>query len=191
MSEPVTNIQLDLDNDWLEAVGPVVFTAEQLEARTVELGSAIRRDYAGMEFMAVGVLRGVLFFMADLVRAIHAPLSMDFIAISRYGPTAQTRGAVRLVKDLDESIEGKHVLFVEDIVDTGLTLGYLLRTMRARNPASLSVCVLFDRPRRRLLDIDTAYVGFEAPENYLVGYGLDYRDRYRNLPYVAVFNPPV
>ncbi len=180
----------EIRQDWLDAVGPVVFTTEQLEARTVELGDAIRRDYAGAEFMVVGVLRGVLFFMADLVRAIRAPLSMDFIAISRYGPTAQTRGAVRLVKDLDESIEGKHVLFVEDIVDTGLTLGYLLRTMRARNPASLKLCVLFDRPRRRLIDIDIAYVGFEAPEHYLVGYGLDYQDCYRNLPYVARFNPP-
>lgn len=178
------------DSTWLESLGPVVFTAEQLQARVAELGEAIRRDYNGKEFLTVGVLRGVLFFMADLVRAINAPLSMDFIAISRYGPTAQTRGAVRLVKDLDESIEGKHVLFVEDIVDTGMTLAYLLRTMRARNPASLQVCVLFDRSRRRLIDAEIAYTGFEAPEHYMVGYGLDYRDRYRNLPYVATFNPP-
>ena len=181
---------LEPGDEWLAPLGPVVFTAEQLQTRIAELGEAIRRDYAGMDFMVVGVLRGVLFFMADLVRAIRAPLSMDFIAISRYGPTAKTRGTVRLVKDLDESIESMHVLFVEDIVDTGLTLGYLLRTMRARNPASLRVCVLFDRPRRRLIDAEIAYTGFEAPEHYIVGYGLDYGDRYRNLPYVAAFDPP-
>jgi hypoxanthine phosphoribosyltransferase len=178
-------------NDWLAPLGPVVFTAEQIQARVGELGEAIRLDYAGRDLMVVGVLRGVLFFMADLVRAVCAPLSMDLIAISRYGPTAQTRGTVRLTKDLEESLDGKHVLFVEDIVDTGLTLGYLLRTMRARSPASLQVCVLFDRPRRRLIDTDIAYVGFEAPEHYIVGYGLDYKDRYRNLPYVAAFNPPM
>ncbi len=171
-------------------IGPVVFTADQIQTRVRELGQAIGRDYAGRELLVVGVLRGVLFFMADLVRAIPVPLSIDFIAISRYGPTQQTRGAVRLVKDLDESIEGKHVLFVEDIVDTGLTLSYLLRTMRARNPASLRVCVLFDRPRRRLIQTEIAYTGFEVMEHYLVGYGLDYREQYRNLPYVALFNLP-
>ncbi len=178
------------ENDWPGAIGPVQFTAEQIQTRLAEVGEAIGRDYADKEFLAVGVLRGVLFFMADIVRVIPAPLSIDFIAISRYGPTSQTRGAVRLVKDLDESIEGKPVLFFEDIVDTGLTLSYLLRTMRARNPASLKVCVLFDRPRRRLIQADIAYTAFEAPEHYLVGYGLDYQERFRNLPYVALFNPP-
>ncbi len=176
--------------DWLGNVGPILFSAEQIQIRMAEMGAQIRQDYAGKEFLAVGVLRGVLFFMADIVRAIQAPLSMDFIAISRYGPTSETRGAVRLIKDLDESIEGKHVLFFEDIVDTGLTLSYLLRTMRARNPASLKVCVLFDRPRRRLIEADITYIGFEAPEQYLVGYGLDYQERFRNLPYVAYFTPP-
>jgi len=139
----------------------------------------------------VGVLRGVVFFMADLMRAVAIPMAYDFMAISRYGPTSETRGVVRLTKDLDEHIEGRHVLFVEDVIDTGLTSNYILRTLRAREPASLKTCVLFDRPRRRLIDFEIAYKGFELPDLFVVGYGLDYRQKYRNLPYVATLKRSV
>jgi hypoxanthine phosphoribosyltransferase len=133
----------------------------------------------------------VVFFIADLMRAIQIPVAYDFIAISRYGPTAETRGVVRLTKDLDEHIEGRDVLFVEDVIDTGLTSSYILRNLKAREPASLQVCVLFDRPRRRLIEFDISYRGFELPDLFVVGYGLDYRQKYRNLPYVATLKNQV
>jgi hypoxanthine phosphoribosyltransferase len=168
---------------------PELISAEAIQQRVRELAADISRDYAGRDLVLIGVLRGVIFFIADLMRAISIPTSFDLISISRYGPTAQTRGVVRITKDLEEPIEDRHVLFVEDIIDTGLTLGYLLRTLRARNPASLEVCVLLDRPHRRLIDIAVAYRGFEIRDDFVVGYGLDYRQRYRNLPYVGLFNP--
>jgi hypoxanthine phosphoribosyltransferase len=172
-------------------IAEVLLSRERIQKRVQELGAAISRDYRGKDLLMIGVLRGVLFFMADLLRAITIPVSVDFIAISRYGPSERTRGVVRLVKDLEEPIEKRHVIFVEDIVDTGFTLNYMLKLLRTRQPASLELCVLLDKPRLRLLDLDIAYKGFEIPDRFVVGYGLDYRQLYRNLPYIGVLKPEV
>ncbi len=180
---PGHDMQADIDQ--------IIISQEQIQARIAELGERISQDYYGKDLVMVGVLRGVVFFMADLMRAVAIPMAYDFMAISRYGPTSETRGVVRLTKDLDEHIEGRHVLFVEDVIDTGLTSNYILRTLRAREPASLKTCVLFDRPRRRLIDFEIAYKGFELPDLFVVGYGLDYRQKYRNLPYVATLKRSV
>jgi hypoxanthine phosphoribosyltransferase len=163
--------------------GDTLITARELRERVAELGAEITRDYAGRDLVLVGVLKGVFVFMADLMRAIRLPLSVDFLAISQYRPG--DRG-VRLVKDLDRPIAGRHVLLVEDIIDTGLTAAYLVRTLQARRPASLKMCILLDRPRRRLIDIPVAYRGFEIPDAFVVGYGMDYKQQFRNLPYVAL-----
>lgn len=174
-----------MDASFPNAISEILLSEAQIQRRVAELGAAISADYAGLEPILVGVLRGVLPFMADLMRAVPIPLAIDFIAISSYGSQAQP-GQVRLLKDLDLSIEGRHVLFVEDMVDTGLTLHYLLRVLRERGPASLHVCALFNKPRLRLVNLPLRYVGFDLPDRYVVGYGLDYRQRYRNLPYVGV-----
>ena len=166
---------------WRDQLGEVLITREQIDQRVRELGAAISRDYAGRDPVLVGVLRGVFFFMSDLLRAIQVPALVDFIAISRYGPTERTRGVVRYTKDLDLPIEGRHVLFIEDVVDTGLTMGYILRTLQAREPASLNICALLDRPHSRLVDFDIAYVGFEIPDCWVVGYGMDYKEALRQL----------
>ncbi len=170
----------------LDDIAEVLITAGELQARVAELGAQISTDYASKDPLLVGVLRGVFVFMADLVRAITIPISVDFIGITRYGPTTQTRGVVRFTKDLETCIEGQHVLFVEDVIDTGLTLRYILRSLGTRRPASLQVCVLFDKPRTRLFDLDIAYTGFVLPDKFVVGYGLDYDEQYRNLPFVGV-----
>jgi len=161
----------------------------QIQARVAELGAQISRDYAGKDLVVIGILKGVVFFMADLLRAMTIPVTLDFLAISRYGVAEQTGGVVRLTKDLNEPLEGRHALFVEDIVDTGLTTRFIMRTLGLRGPQSLAMCVLLNRTRRRLVDIKLSYVGFEVPDTYLVGYGLDYKERYRNLPYLAQFDP--
>lgn len=176
-----------LEEDKLE----VLISAEEIQSRVREMGRAISRDYAGKNPLLVGVLKGVMLFMADLLRAISIPLTVDYMAISRYGPSAEALGVVRVIKDLDEGIQGRHVLFVEDIVDTGLTLGYILRLLGARQPASLRVCTLLNRPVRRLIDIDLAYKGFDIGDIFVVGYGLDYAQRYRNLPFIGVLKPEV
>ncbi|MDI7278068.1 MAG: hypoxanthine phosphoribosyltransferase [Anaerolineae bacterium] len=173
----------------MEDLARILITEEELQQRVRELGAAISRDYAGRDLLLVGVLRGVIVFIADLLRAITIPVSVDLMSISSYGPSVETHGVVRLTKDLEESIEGRHVLFVEDVIDTGLTLSYLLRTLRARAPASLKVCVLLDKRAHRLIDIDVAYRGFELADEYVVGYGLDHRQRYRNLPVIGVLRP--
>ncbi len=170
----------------MESVDEVLITEEAIQQRVRELGQAISRDYAGRDPLLVGVLKGVVFFMADLLRSITIPVEVDFIAISSYSPEARKRGVVRLVKDLEIPMTGRHVLFVEDVIDTGLTLGYLLRTLRARAPASLEVCVLFNKPRHRLIDIPVKYAGIDLPDRFVVGYGLDHRERYRNLPFVGL-----
>ena len=167
-------------------VRQVLFSSEQLEQRVRELGAAISQDYAGRNPLLIGVLKGVFIFMADLYRSITIPAEVDFIAISNYSPESRQRGMVRLVKDLEISIMGRHVLFVEDMVDTGLTLNYLLRNLWAREPASLEVCTLFNKARRRLIDVPIKYQGFDLPDRFVVGYGLDHREQYRNLPYVAL-----
>ena len=174
---------------WPGDIGPVYLTEEQIQGRVAELGAQISRDYAGKDLVVVGVLKGVLFFLADLLRAIRIPVTVDFLAISRYGPSQQTKGVVRLTKDLNETVAGRHVLFVEDVIDTGLTTHFIMRTLRLREPVSLAACVLLNRTRRRIMDVDLAYVGFEVPDEFLAGYGLDFREHYRNLPYIVKFEP--
>jgi hypoxanthine phosphoribosyltransferase len=165
--------------------GPeVVFPAEVIARRVRELGAEIGRDYAGRTPILVAVLKGSFVFLADLVRAIPSPLSVDFMAITSYAP-GRRGGVVRIEKDLSLPVSGRDVLFVEDIVDTGLTLGYLIKNLRAREPASLAVCTLLDRKVRRLANLPLRYVGFEVPDRFLVGYGLDQGERLRNLPYLA------
>ncbi len=169
----------------------ILITQEEIQQRVAEMGRAISRDYAGRSPLLVGVLKGVLFFMADLLRAITIPVEMDFIAVSSYSPESREQGFVRLVKDLEIPLAGRNVLFVEDVIDTGLTLNYILRNLHSRQPASLEVCVLFDKPERRLIDIPLKYKGFDLPNQFVVGYGLDYRERYRNLPFVGLLKPNV
>lgn len=172
---------------WPGNIGPVFLTEAQIQERVSQLGAEISRAYAGQDLVVIGVLKGILFFMADLLRAITIPAAVDFLAISRYGPTEQTQGVVRLTKDLNEPLLGRHALLVEDIIDTGLTTHFIMRTLRLQRPASLNICVLLNRTRRRIIDINPAYVGFEIPDYYLVGYGLDFKEQYRHLPYLARF----
>ncbi len=172
-------------------VSEVLLSAAQIEQRVLELGQAISQDYAGLNPVLVGVLKGVLFFMADLLRAITIPVEVDFMAVSSYSPQSRDQGLVRLEKDLEIPLDGRHVLFIEDVIDTGLTLRYLLRNLRTRQPASMEVCVLFDKPHQRLINIPIKYKGFELPDRFVVGYGLDYRERYRNLPFLGLLKAQV
>lgn len=182
---------LDSYGELADGVREILIGEAEIQARVSEMGRAIARDYIGRNPLIVGVLKGVLFFMADLLREIAIPLEVDFIAVSSYSPESRDRGFVNLVKDLDIPVTGRDVLFVEDVVDTGLTLNYILRSLRSRNPASLEVCVMFDKPRRRLIDIPIRYKGFDLPDRFVVGYGLDYREQYRNLPFVGLLEPEV
>ena len=170
----------------LKNIERILFTPEEIQARVAELGGQISRDYAGKSLLLIGVLKGIIFFMADLMRAIDIPVEVDFMAVSNYSPEARKMGFVRLVKDLEIPITGRHVVFVEDIIDTGLTINYLLRTLKAQQPASLEVCVLFNKEKRRLIDLPLRYKGFDIPDYYIVGYGLDYREKYRNMPFVGL-----
>jgi hypoxanthine phosphoribosyltransferase len=168
-----------------DLLGETVVEADQLQARVRELGAEISTDYAGRDLLLLGVLKGAVFFLADLMRSIEGPCELDFMAVSSYGSLTDSSGVVRILKDLDAPIEGKDVLIVEDIVDSGLTLNYLLRNLRGRSPRSLEVCALLVKPGRRKIDLPIRYVGFEIPNRFVVGYGLDLDQRYRNLPYVA------
>ncbi len=170
----------------IDDIAEVLISEQQIQERIAVLGAQISADYAGMDPLLVGVLRGVFIFMADLVRAITIPVAVDFIGITRYGPSTQTQGVVRLTKDLDIFIQNRHILFVEDIIDTRLSLRYILRTLHTRQPASLKVCTMFNKPRKRLFDLEVDYVGFMLPDRFVVGYGLDYDEHYRNLPFVGV-----
>lgn len=170
----------------IETIGDVLISAEEIGRKVRELGGRISEDYAGKDPVLVGVLKGSVVFLADLMRAISVPHRVDFMAVSSYGSGTETSGVVRITKDLDESITGEDVLIVEDIVDTGLTLHYLLDLLQARRPKSLRVCAFLDKPSRRQVDIAVAYRGFEIPDDFVVGYGLDYDQRYRNLPDVRV-----
>lgn len=174
-----------------EDIQQVLITAEEIRDRVLAIGQAISEDYAGRDPLLVGVLKGVVPFMADLLRAITIPVEVDFMAVANYAPNRRNQGMVRLEKDLNLPINDRHVLFVEDVIDTGLTLNYLLRTLRARDPASLEVCVLFNKPVRRLIDIPLKYKGFDLPDRLVVGCGLDFRERYRNLPFVGMLKPEV
>jgi hypoxanthine phosphoribosyltransferase len=187
----VTPQPLEAYGELAAGVREILLPAEVIQQRVRDMGAAISHDYAGQNPLLVGVLKGVLFFMADLLRAITIPAEVDFMAVSSYTAQAREQGLVRLEKDLEVPLAGRHVLFVEDVVDTGLTLNYLLRSLRAREPASLEVCVLFDKPQRRLIDIPLKYKGFDLPARFVVGYGLDYREQYRNLPFVGLLDPHV
>lgn len=169
----------------------ISLTEEEIENRVKELGQQISQDYAGESILVIGILKGAMIFMADLVRHISIPTYLDFMAVSSYGASTQSSGAVRILKDLDRSIEGKHIVIVEDIVDTGLTLNYLLDNLRARGPASIKICTLLSKPDRRKTAVNVDYNGFFIPDEFVVGYGLDYNERYRNLPYIAVLKPEV
>jgi len=180
LPKPFTHLSADISE--------VLFTGEQIRQRVVELGQEITQDYGDSEPVLVGVLKGVLFFMSDLLRAISTPVVYDFLAVSSYSSEARSQGLVRLVKDLDFPITGRDVIFVEDVIDTGLTLNYLLRNLGERRPKSLEVCVLFNKPAHRLLEIPIKYKGFDLPDRFVVGYGLDYGERYRNLPFVGLLS---
>jgi hypoxanthine phosphoribosyltransferase len=168
------------------AIGEALVSQEDLERRVRELGAEISRDYEGKDLFLVGVLKGAVFFLSDLMRAIDVTCEVDFMAVASYGSSTDSSGVVRILKDLDATIEGKDVLIVEDIIDSGLTLSYLLRTLKAREPRSLEVCALLTKPERREVDLPIRYTGFEIPNKFVIGYGLDHAERYRNLPYVAV-----
>jgi hypoxanthine phosphoribosyltransferase len=170
------------------AIGEILVPEDELSARVGELGREISEHYAGRDLLLVGVLKGAVFFLSDLMRALTVPCEVDFMAVASYGSSTDSSGVVRILKDLDVPIEGREVLIVEDIVDSGLTLSYLLRTMRARNPASLEVCALLTKPERRKSNVKIQFVGFEIPNRFVVGYGLDHRERFRQLPYVAALN---
>jgi hypoxanthine phosphoribosyltransferase len=166
-------------------IGQTLVAQDDLAQRVRQMGEEISRDYAGRELVLVGVLKGAIFFIADLMRHLELHCAIDFMAVASYGSSTDSSGVVRILKDLDISIEGRDVLIIEDIVDSGLTLNYLLRTLSARNPASLEVCALLTKPERRKVDLPIRYVGFEIPNEFAIGYGLDHDERYRNLPYVA------
>lgn len=167
----------------------VLITPERLQARIAELAAQIDADYAGRDLVLVGVLKGAVMVMADLARAIHLPVSMDWMAISSYGSGTTSSGVVRILKDLDTDISGKHVLVVEDIVDSGLTLSYLMHNLRSRDPASVRVCVLLRKLAAAKMDVEVAYTGFEIADEFVIGYGLDYAERYRNLPFIGTLAP--
>ena len=170
-------------------VSKILVEEDTLRGRIAELGAEVSSDYAGRDLLLVGVLKGAVFFMADLMRNLTIPCEVDFMAISSYGASTDSSGVVRILKDLDVNIEGRDVLVVEDIIDSGLTLSYLIRNLESRNPATLEVCALLTKPARREIDVNVRYTGFEIPNEFVIGYGLDYAERYRNLPYVAVLDP--
>jgi len=176
-------------NELTAAVSEVLIEEDTLQNRIGELGAEISEDYRGRDLLLIAVLKGAVFFMADLMRRIDVPCEVDFMAISSYGAGVDSSGVVRILKDLDISIEGRNVLVVEDIIDSGLTLSYLLRNLEAREPASLEICALLTKPERREIEVPVKFVGFEIPNKFVIGYGLDFAERYRNLPYVAVLHP--
>ena len=172
-----------------QAVTDVLIDEQTLRRRVGELGEEVSADYQGRDLLLVGVLKGAVFFMADLMRQLTVPCEIDFMAISSYGDSTDSSGVVRILKDLDINIEGRDVLVVEDIIDSGLTLSYLIRNLEAREPASLEICALLTKPERREIEVPVRYVGFEIPNRFVIGYGLDFGERYRNLPYVGVLDP--
>ncbi len=169
----------------VQDVKHVLYSEEVLANKVAELGKQISEDYKGKDLLVIGVLKGANVFMSDLIRKITIPMELDFIAASSYGTSTESSGVVKIIKDLDYSIEGKHVLLVEDIIDTGLTLKYLTENFISRKPASLQICTLLDKPERRKADIKVAYKGFDIPDEFIVGYGIDFAEKFRNLPYVA------
>ena len=169
----------------------VLVSEEALREKVVELGRLISRDYEGKELILVGILKGSVIFLSDLMRAITIPLDVDFMAVTSYGKSTESSGNVRILKDLDRPIKNKHILIVEDILDSGRTLSYIMKLMAAGYPESVNVCALLDKPDRRAISVDCRYTGFTIPDEFVVGYGLDYAERYRNLPYIGVLSPSV
>ena len=169
----------------------ILITSEEIGARVRELGQQITNDYAGQEILMIGVLRGAVIFMADLARSIKRPMDIDFMAISSYGLSTNSSGVVRIIKDLDEVVEGRHVLIIEDIIDSGLTLNYLVDNIKSRKPASVRICTLLSKPDRRKVNVTVDYNGFIIPDHFVVGYGLDYAGKYRNLPFIGVLKPEI
>ncbi|MEW6065673.1 hypoxanthine phosphoribosyltransferase [Desulforamulus profundi] len=172
-------------------VEKILLDENHINERVRQLGQQITQDYQGESILMVGILKGAMIFLADLVRHIEVTTFFDFMAVSSYGAGTISSGVVRILKDLDKSIEGKHVIIVEDIVDTGLTLRYMVENMKSRGPASLKICTLLDKPDRRKVEVPIDYNGFSIPDEFVVGYGLDYNERYRNLPYIAVLKPEI
>jgi hypoxanthine phosphoribosyltransferase len=181
MSEPVY-----IDPSYIEEI---LISREQLQVRIAEMGAQISQDYAGQDLLLLAVLKGSIMFLSDLMRQISVPHTIDFMATSSYGPELQSSGVVRILKDLDRPIAGRNVLIVEDIIDTGQTLDYLVRILQARNPRSLRICTLLNKPSRREIEVSVDYIGFDIPNKFVLGYGLDYVELYRNLPYIAVLAP--
>jgi len=175
----------------LKDIKNIMISEEKIAKRVKELGKQLTEEYNGKELLVVGILKGCMLFLSDLVRTIDLPLTMDFMVVSSYGTTTKSSGVVRIIKDLEKEIEGKDVLIVEDIVDTGLTLSYLIENFKTRNPKSVKVCSLLDKPDRRKAQVDIQYVGFKIPDEFVVGYGLDYSEIYRNLPFVCVLKPEI
>jgi hypoxanthine phosphoribosyltransferase len=172
-------------------VREVLISSSEIQEKLREMGETITRDYRGERPLLIGVLRGAVIVLGDLMRNINLPCEIDFMDISSYGTGTSSSGVVRILKDLEEDITGRHVLIVEDIIDTGLTLSYLLRSLQARKPASLEICALLTKPSRRRVELDVKYLGFEVPDEFVVGYGLDYAGAYRNLPDICVLKPEV
>lgn len=175
----------------MDDVERVLISTEELKQRIADMGKQISQDYADKEILMIGVLRGAVIFMADLARAIDIPVAIDFMAVSSYGSGTSSSGVVRILKDLDETVEGKHILVVEDIIDSGLTLNYLLDNIKSRKPASLRMCTLLNKPERRKVNVHIDYNGFTIPDHFVIGYGLDYAEKYRNLPFIGVLKPVV
>ncbi len=180
-----------LPHELRDDVQEILLPADRIAARLDELAAEIDRDYAGKEVLLIGVLKGAIFVMADLARRLQVPAAMDFMACSSYGSSTTSSGTVRILKDLDADIDGKHVIIVEDIIDSGLTLDYLIRNLRSRHPASLEVATLLTKPSRREVDLPVRYLGFEVPDVFVVGYGLDLAERYRGLPDIVVLKPEI
>jgi hypoxanthine phosphoribosyltransferase len=177
-----------VNDDARASVGEILVSEEELQRKISEIAARISDDYRGRELLVIGVLKGAVFFIADLVRQVDVPCEIDFMAVSSYGSQTHSSGVVRILKDLDIPIAGRHVLIVEDIIDSGLTLSYLLKNLASRDPASLEICALLTKPRHRRLGISTRYVGFELPDVFVVGYGLDHAERFRNLPFIAALD---
>lgn len=172
-------------------VAQILFSEQKIEEKVAELGKQITKDYEGKDLVLIGVLKGANIFMSDLMRKIDIPVTIDFMAVSSYGLSTESSGVVKILKDLDQSIEDKHVIIIEDIIDTGLTLHYLCENLLSRKPKSLKICTLLDKPERRKVDINIDYKGFDIPDEFIIGYGIDYAEKYRNLPYVATLKREV
>lgn len=172
-------------------IGRVLLSEAEIVAKVKELGDKLTEEYRGKELLVVGILKGSNVFMSDLIRQINIPLKIDFMMVSSYGNATESTGVVKIIKDIEQSISGKHLLIVEDIIDSGLTLKYLTEMLETRKPASIKLCTLLDKPARRKENVDVDYVGFEMPDEFLIGYGIDYAEYYRNLPYIGVLKPEV